>query len=467
MSGITIRDFAKAQAGGGVFYNAGVPYDSDGALLVGNLGQIGQKEGTPGGIFCDWSADYGTLAMVSTDANDNIALDTTVMLDGFPCVKCTFSDAATGTFIADYTPTNAISLSYADTICVPVKITQLLTASNVGLDTVAFQVWLTLTGGSKSIRLQCRFDGIRPGGWHVFAFNRDSTQITFGNSAVIGELDTLNVTKITIVQATLAASNAAPVWVGPLRVNPRATGRVSIVMDGCYASQYSIIKPILDRYAFKSSLAIVNSSIDASATFMTEAQVDEMYDDGHECIHHTYDGSKTGGYVTAGDWATGAAITADVNLQWEYFRARGWTRGLGKAVTPYNPIFDKGTAVARQKLVYTALRDAGIQCLRTSYGIGEWQMQLGYKPPDPWLLQGAIQITSTDTAADVQAVIDQAERDGTWAIITIHKAVASSPGSLEMTTANFETWLAYLATRVAAGGIVCSPMGEVYDKFYQ
>ena len=39
-------------------------------------------------------------------------------------------------------------------------------------------------------------------------------------------------------------------------------------------------------------------------------------------------------------------------------------------------------------------------------------------------------------------------------------------GALEMTTADFTTWIDYLATRVAAGGVICQPIGELYDEFY-
>jgi len=436
---------------------------------TGHIVPIGRTERSPGGIFCDWQASTGSLAMVSTDANDDVALDTAVTLDGLPCVKCTFSDASTGTYIAAFTFTNAIQLKNFRTIQVPIKITNVLTAANVGISTAAFQVWLMLNGGD-TIRLQCNFENIAPGGWHVFTFSRSSTetgQIVYSGGAVIGDLDTTTITAVRIVQATLAASNAYPVWVGPLRVNARTPGHVSIVMDGAYISQYEIIKPLLDAYRFKTSLALVNSFIGSSASYMTEAQIDQMYKEGHECIHHTFDGTKQNGYVNATDWTSAAAIANDINDQWEYFIDRGWVRGIGKAVNAWANWSVAGTSDARKRLVYDAMRLAGVECSRASTNLYTEQMQLGYKPPDPFHLRGAVQITSTTTAADIQTIIDQAETDGTWAIITIHRAVTSGPGSLEMTTANFETWLAYLAARVATGNLVVAPLGEVYDRFYR
>ena len=93
-------------------------------------------------------------------------------------------------------------------------------------------------------------------------------------------------------------------------------------------------------------------------------------------------------------------------------------------------------------------------------------MDIGYNGVQPFHLRGAVQITNTTTASDINTIIDQAANNSEWAIITIHRAVTSSPGALEMTTANFETWLAYLATVVAAGNVSVAPMGEVWDRYF-
>lgn len=463
-----VSDKITPQTSGGlaVFSNgrSGGLIDHNGAFVP-----IGRVEKSVGGVFCDWQTSTGTLAMVSTDANDDVALDTAVTLDGLPTVKTTFSDAATGTYIAGFTFTNAVSLKNFRTISVPVKITSLLTAGNVGITAAPFQIWLMLTGG-KSIRMQCDFANIPPGGWHVFTFSRSSPAglVSFGGGASWADLDSITIASVRIVQGTVTASNSYPVWVGGLRVDARTTGHVSIVMDGEYISQYTLIRPLLDRHQFKTSLAIVNSNIGASSDYMTLANIDRMYDEGHECIHHTYDGTKGNGYVNASDWASSAVIADDINQQWEYFRDQGWDRGIGKAVNAFANCFVEGTATARQQLIQSAFRMAGVECSRASVGLYTTQMQLGYKPPGSYHhLRGAVQISNTSTAADITTIIDQAEFDGTWAIITVHRAVASSPGSLEMTTANFETWLEYLATRVAAGGVSVAPMGEVYDRFYR
>jgi hypothetical protein len=422
---------------------------------------------TPGGVICDWQPATGTLAMVSTDAGDDVALDTTLWIDDKNPIKCTFSNAASGTYIARFTFANAISLKNLKTIQVPVQISSNHTASGVGISTAHFQVWLTLSGGG-TIRLLMDFDGIPPGERHVFSWSRSSAagMVTFaGGATAWTDLDSQTVTRLDIVQATIAASVGYPVWIGPVRADGRTTGRVSICMDGEYSSQYTILKPILDLYGFKTSLSITNSDIGGSGR-MTLAQIDEMYDDGHECIHHTYDATKTNGYLNATDWPSSAVIAADIRDQWAYFRTQGWMRGIGKAVSAMAEPFDKGITEARQKLVLAGMRAAGVECHRRGVNLYTTQMPVAHNAVKPFMLRGSVQIASTHSASDIQTIIDQAESSGEWAIITIHRAVASSPSGLEMTTANFETWLAYLAARVAAGGVLVQPLGEVYDECF-
>jgi hypothetical protein len=423
---------------------------------------------TPGAVICDWQPSTGTLAMVSTDAGDDVALDTTQWIDGKNPIKCTFSNAASGTFIARFTFANAISLKGCKTIQIPVQISSNHTASGVGISTAQFQAWITLSGGG-TIRLLMEFDGIPPGERHVFSWSRSAAagMVTFaGGATAWTDLDSQTVTRIDIVQGTIAASVGYPVWVGPIRADGRTTGRVSITMDGVYSSQYTILKPIFDRYGFKTSLAITNSDIGDSGR-MTEAQIDQMYNEGHECVHHTFDATKTNGYLNATDWPSAAVIAADIRDQWAYFRTQGWTRGIGKAVSAMAEPFDRAIAEARQKLVLAGMRAAGVECHRRSVNLYTTQMPVAHNAVKPFMLRGSVQIASTHSAADIIAVIDQAESSGEWAIITIHRAVAAAPSGLEMTTANFETWLAHLAARVAAGGVFVQPMGEVFDECYK
>ena len=420
-----------------------------------------------GGVVCDWSAQYGALAMVSTDAGDDVAVDTAVTFVGQPTIKCTFSNAASGTYIARYTPTNPISFKGVKSIQIPIKITCNESASGVAQEpTATFQIWFK-TATAKTFRAQLTASKVPPGGWNVFSINEDvTTYLTFSGGATWATFDTETITAIDIVQTTIAASVNYPVWVGPISINAKAVGRVSIRMDGEYISQYTLAKPLLDTYNFKVSLALTESLIGSSASFMTAAQIGEMYLQGHDCIHHTYDNTKTGGYVAAGDWASSAIITDDIKAGWNYMATQGWTRGIGLGVEGYVPCFISTTAKARQELVFAGMKAAGMAAMVSGVGQSTIMHSLAAPKEKPFYLCGTTQVTSTTTPADLIAIIDRAEELGEWAIITFHRLVTSGAGSLEMTTADFATVLAYLSSRVQAGGVIVDPISKVYDEFY-
>lgn len=458
-NGVAYRSNATASAAGTRFMQV-VPKDVN-----------TPKRSLAGTPICDWQTATGALTL-SAGTAAAAAVDTSVTLFGKPTLKCTFSSAASDTYIATFTPTNPLRLRDIKTIQVPILFTSNASGNgNVGSGVAPFQVWIG-TSNSKSIRLMCYFSNLQAGAWTTLSFGRTSQSVS---NHAISEMDAagVTVTTIKIVQATNnTAANSNPVWVGEIRADTAAPkGRVSIVMDGEYSSQYSILFPMLKALGLRTSLALTHADIGAPGR-MTEAQIDEMYSAGHECIHHTYDSTKTSGYgggaSSATDWPTAADIGEDIRATWDYFRTKGWTRGIGYGVWGYNYGFNGTQTQVRQNLVAAGLRAGGLQAIRKSapYNgtLAGDLIPLRGVPVDPFVLTGASQITNTTTPAEVQSMVDQAEATAQWAIVTIHRAVASAPSSLEMTTADFQTWLTYLAGRVAAGGVVCAPFGETFDE---
>ena len=448
----------------------------DSTLLASQLSGIGiyrDDRVVKGALLTDWS--NGTLATTgSTGTGFAFALDTAVTLNGKAAAKCTFpSDATAQTFIGKITLTNPARLRDVKVIHVPILYTSSNSAGGVGNP---LQVWLK-TNTAKSIRMQLSWgNGTNnpalgsAGVWHTYSFQRGAAAITGTGS--FADLDTANetVTEISIVQATTgAAANTNPVWVGEIRADVRRyPGRVSIVMDGEYSSQYSSIHPLLASNGLRASFAITTADIGTSGR-MTAAQLDEMYAYGHEMIHHTYDSTKTNGYVDATDWPAAANISEDVRAQWAYFTSRGWTRGIGYGVWGYAYAFESGQTQARQNLVRDGLRNGGLIAMRksTSYNeINKHLVPLCRLPIDSLVITGAIQVTSTHTAADIKGAIDAAEATGQWAIITLHRSVESSPGSLETTNAILAEVFAYAKARQDAGGIVVAPFGEACNKLF-
>ena len=72
-----------------------------------------------------------------------------------------------------------------------------------------------------------------------------------------------------------------------------------------------------------------------------------------------------------------------------------------------------------------------------------------------------------DTAAAIKTIIDQAEANGEWAVLTFHRVVASGAGSLETTTTIFEEVCTYLDARRSAGHLDVLPFGRAYDRYFK
>lgn len=429
-----------------------------------------------GSTVCDWQPANGSYSLIA-GVGASAALDTGVKLFDKPTVKCTFSTNASDTFIATFTLSTPICLRDVQTIQVPLLFTNnQLSNGGVGATTSPFQVWITASNGAV-MRLQCRFEYLQSGVWTTLSFDRATAYVT---NSPLSSLDAagVTVTSIKLVQASnSAAANSAPVWVGEIRADVAVRkGRVSIVMDGEYTSQYSLIYPIMKTNSLRSSLALVTANVGTSGC-MTEAQITEMYQDGHEIINHTYDAApgtgatKTGGYGNASQWPTAADIAEDIRAQWAYFKSKGWNRGIGYGVWGYTYGYDPANSTARQALVTTGLKSANVMAMRKSVGYAG-ESNAGVIPPltkmpvDPFVVCGSVQITSTTTAAMVKSCIDQAELTGQWVIITVHRAVLSAPGSLEMTVADFQDWMGYLKTRIDAGAVLNAPFGETFNTFF-
>lgn len=446
--------------------------------LTGRIKVSGIAQKLPkavGAVICDWANNGSLVLNGSSPVGSLAALDAAVLIEGAPALKCTMGNS--GTFIADFTLTNPVSLSKFKSIQIPLIITCNETAAGFGTSGSPFQVWIATASG-KSFRLKCEFDGVPPGKQHTFSVSRTLINGSFVPSTALvafaagatawTDLDgTETVTKVSIVVGTGATSVSYPVWVGPIKADVRTVGRVVIRMDGEYSSQYSIIKPMLDKYGFKATLALTTADI-GTAGRMTLDQVKEMVGQSHEPGHHTFDSTKVNGYVNATDWPSSAVIAADLKNQWDFFRTQGWDRGFGKCVAGFAESFASTVSMARQKLVLAGLLAGGAECWCKSTHLYTQQNAVGNKALKSFMIRGSIQITNTAIPQDIINIIDQAEASGELAVITIHRAVADdvTPGSLEMTTSNMRTWIDYLGAREAAGGVVVQPLGEVIDECF-
>lgn len=433
-------------------------------LAANALQALVSDAGILGTLVCDWQTG-GTLS-VSGSTGAASAIDSSVTVAGRPSLRVTMG--ATGTITIQFTFTSAITFAQLKTMQFPIRVSRNANADGSLAVFANPNLWIVGTSGSQW-RYNQLIGGWRDSAWRTWSCPPGgATQgWSFGGSPLptdSSSMDADTIASIRIVYTVNAQDAGETIWLGPITSGARRKGRVSVVMDGCYNSQNQYILPMMRAQGLRASLAVVNGLVGQSGSF-DWTTLGRHYSDGHNVLHHTFDNTRTNGYVNATDWPTAASITADVAAGFADLTARGYTRGVGYGVWGYVLPWAAATGKTRQDLVTNAIRAGGMRAMRngTPSGGSYTRLQSIAHPDyvDPMSVQGAIQITSTNSAQDVKDVVDRARDRGEWGIITVHRSVVSTPGSLEMTNANFDDWISYLGAQVRIGGVDCTPFDEV------
>jgi len=306
--------------------------DPAGSALVGPDGYrraiSGQHDG-PGTQLIDW-ATSGTLTLVSANGTpEAVALDTDVTYRGRATQRVTLK--AGTTFQSNLAISPSITMAKMRTLQIPIRF-----SSNVGFTSGVNHVslWLYDSTLGKQIRAKIDTNTLTPGEWHVVSVAAGAAADGWdfgGGWTASSDIDNETCPRARITIVAPAGADGVNIWIGPVTMNARARGIVSIVADGQYSSQHSYIRPMLDGLGMRASFAI-QSSLVGTANRMTAAQLGAAYSAGHEVMVHSGDGSKGGDYANAGKWADQAAIQADIVACRDYIEAAGWLRGARFAV---------------------------------------------------------------------------------------------------------------------------------------
>lgn len=426
-------------------------------------------EGKLGTLVTDWATNGS--AAVTGSAGATVATDPSVLCAGYPMLKITIG--AVGVLIMTFTFTTAITFAQLKTMQFPVRWSRNASGDGSTQNFGSPTLWIVGTGGG-----QWRY-GVATSGF------RDSATLTrsvapgnatqgwafsgTGPPTSTTSMDADTIASIKFVYAVNSQDAGEAFWLGPIFSGARRRGVVSVVMDGQYSSQSNFVLPMLRAQGLRATLFLQNSLV-GSGGRMSWADISRHYSDGHDMSTWGYDGSKSGGYVNATDWPTGAAITADQAASFADLTSRGYTRGVGfstwgGSALPYTYTVGK----TRQDLVTGAIVAAGTRallCGSVPNGSYERLQSIAHDDLlDPMFVQGAIQITNTDSATTITSIIDRARDRGEWAIIKIHRSAVSAPASLEMLNSDFDTWISYLGAEVGKGAVECIPFGEAFDKF--
>lgn len=426
-----------------------------------------------GSHIIDFSPGSGTLSLPTGGAGTSIALDNTVLIDGRPSVKCTFSTSASDTFVGRFALTDPVSFKDFKNIVIPIKITANDAVGNVGTSTNPFYIWLRLSGtGTARLRLDC--SGISPDGVGLYTWTRSesATVVDFGGGIDWSTLDSQTVTQVDFVNlASAGIGNAYPVWVGNIYKDVCGTPIVSLRMDGQYSSQYTRAFPIYSGFNLRSTLAIQRSLIDAAGR-LTVPQLRDMVAAQHEIGIHSGDVKNSQGYANATDWPTAAGINDDISSTINYIETTLGQQYTGVLVEGFLGQYAGGsTTLARQRTVKSGIYGSGPQVLCTLNTAHKMHNVCGrfFRSERPNFIRSSLSLGSTSTSASIIGLIDQAIQNREWGIITLHEVISDSatPTGNQIKETAFTQGMEYLAQKVAQGAVLNLPLGEAYNNVYR
>lgn len=300
--------------------------------------------------------------------------------------------------------------------------------------TAYYQTTLYAQGGATS--------NIQSGRWQCIRFSLDGAAVTGSpNQASI----------VTIRVAALDDSaGTATVHIGGVATVPRATasypnGVVSFTCDDGYITQYTAMRPALDKWGYAATAYPIQSLIGSSGSFMTLQNLKDL---------EANSGWEIGAHATSSathDPVGAFTLLSDSQVDAEFRAMRKWLISNG---------FKGSDQMAWPQGAYNAT------CLaraRQYFQSGRGLANTTYKealPPSPGEAAFTLRATglgATPTLATVEGLVDTAYTWGTWLIILVHKLTASPSGSLEWSSTDFPTLVDYINTK----GIPVRTVGDV------
>lgn len=276
----------------------------------------------------------------------------------------------------------------------------------------------------------------QPGEWFTVSMPVMSFQTTTG---------TIDWTQIQDVRVRIVddnTANKAAVLVGGAWFATQDTvrypnGVVSITFDDLWATQYTAAMPKMLQYGYRGSLFAIHDTLDNTAVgYMTSAQLATLRELGWGVYPHAYSlplHNQANGFAgmsaeaIADDWLNLRRwLTANT---WVDAPVYAWPQGKQDTV---------GLLQARR--TWAAARTI---CNRAMESV---------PPADPYRIK-CISVGSTtavapnSTVGGLEWLVDRTYSYGGWLVVCFHKIVPSATTSLECSTANFGTFIDYLASK--------------------
>lgn len=415
----------------------------------GGGNSVGSDKNLGGSVLINWA----TVSIGSVTAGWTVTLDNTNKYSGLPTLNVSAAAGAADTLVVPLTIPSTY-LGASKRLVIPVGTADTAVAGSVSN---LVQIWThddSVAGANRF--LSFGYASHCPGDWaEGVVINGD----TNGSGHVLNtnwtEISGRSYTRLQLVMTKAAGKAVSRVNIGPIYADPARTSKalLTIFMDGNYLGQYTYARSILQKYGLTSSLAFIRSRIGMGGS-MTQAQMQQMYDGGHELIHHHGSGAEVGWDNTTKypDGQEYALIKADIVSNQEYLAANGFMRGIGYGVVGFTNGLSPTQTLERRTNIANAIRDGGLKKVRQLQAFQACYYGCGGGNANTIVTPSQL-IGSSETVDTVKTVIDKIEARGGWSGLTFHDFALSGAIGNNVNTPVFDGVCQYLSDRIKAGGI--------------
>lgn len=317
--------------------------------------------------------------------------------------------------------------------------------TDVDMSAESFRIWVKSDNwsnvGSASILLSTNglftsFFEFNAKSWLVSPENNQWIELHFTKSNLVIGAGTPNLTTANdlIFRVTSNSATAtATVWFDGMAMYPNIGaegGIATIAFDDAIDTQYSIAKPLLDRYGYKATFFNIPEEI-GTAGNMTIDQIQQLQKQGHETAMH--------GATNLGSFST-SSLQAELDKIKAYQIKYGFSDGFSYPNGKYNDLI---RAEVRKRFSYA--RD--ISFLRNNPS-----------NLDPYSIH-AISLSNLTSTSTVFAAIDNAIANNEWVVINFHNLATTTSVDTDYSIAGYQEILAYLNT----SGIRVMPFEQVMN----
>lgn len=271
-------------------------------------------------------------------------------------------------------------------------------------------------------------------GWHFVAFNKAEFTGVYGTPDWTAEIDAV---RLTITQNS---ATAVDVYLDVAVAAWRAKPKLFITADDGYRSWFTLGLPILDSLGLKCTASIIGAQVDLNSTWVTSAQLESAYANGHDlCVHGATQMSDA-------SFTSDAVRLADIRANRDFLTQRGYTRGANFYVWP-NGVYQ---LVGAPDQLINLISGEGFVAARGTTTSKYTKYAAGF--PQSKFLMPVIGPTGSDAVSTFTGLVDNAITYGDIAFAMYHEILSTgASGATQRNFSDFQRDMEYVAAKRDAG----------------